>query len=94
MSQRLKLQEPQIQAARAFVEIREKLEKEIHELKAENVALKQESDTYRTASSKNFSDLFTMKEQLGDQSNYVKKLEDEVKTIPELQQKVTMVRSP
>jgi uncharacterized protein (DUF3084 family) len=91
LANRLRQLEPKIQEMRTFHELKERMEKEIHDLKQENIALKQESDSYRQASSKNFQDLFSMKEQLGDQSTYLKKLEDEVKMIPELQQKLTMV---
>lgn len=88
---KLKELEPKLQMVQKYGEIKDKLEKEISDLKNENSQLKSEAETYRTASTKSFSDLFSIKEQLGEQSNYVKKLEEECKAIPELHKQVTMV---
>jgi hypothetical protein len=74
------------------VEVKEKVEKELSDVRAENLVMKQELETYRSSSRRKSQELSSVKEELGVQIATLKRLENEVKQIPDLQNKLKLVK--
>jgi hypothetical protein len=67
------------------------MEKDLSNVRNENLVMKQELDSYRSSSRRKSQELNSVKEELGAQLVAMKKLESEVKQLPDLQQKLKMV---